>query len=133
VTPDYRDPALTVRQAAGRYAANGSDPDRTSAAAALSALAGPLLPHLRGEEDEVMPLVSASLTDAEWRAWDQQHNVRGKSLSQLAAEGHWLMDGLDPDAATSSCISSPHRPGSSSSRATPAATGPPAPAAGDRA
>jgi hypothetical protein len=52
VTPDYRDPALTVRQAAGRYAANGSDPDRTSAAAALSALAGP---HLRGEEDEVMP------------------------------------------------------------------------------
>jgi hypothetical protein len=66
-------------------------------AAALSALAEPLLPHLRGEEDDVMPLVSASLTDAEWRAWDQQHNVRGKSLSRLAAEGHWLMDGLDPD------------------------------------
>jgi hemerythrin-like domain-containing protein len=86
-----------LRQAAGRYATSSSDPDRTSAAATLSALAGPLLPHLRGEEDDVMPLVSASLTDAEWRAWDQQHNVRGKSLSRLAAEGHWLMDGLDPD------------------------------------
>ena len=29
-----------------------------------------------------MPLVSATLTVAEWRAWDQQHNVRGKSLSR---------------------------------------------------
>jgi hypothetical protein len=73
------------------------DAGRLDAAAALSALAEPLLPHLRGEEDDVMPLVSATLTDTEWRAWDQQHNVRGKSLSQLAAEGHWLMDGLDPD------------------------------------
>lgn len=86
-----------LRQAAGRYAASSSERSRTSAAAALSALAEPLLPHLRGEEDDVMPLVSASITDAEWRAWDQQHNVRGKSLSRLAAEGHWLMDGLDPD------------------------------------
>lgn len=24
-------------------------------------------------------------------------NIRGKSLGQLAVEGHWLMDGLDPD------------------------------------
>jgi hemerythrin-like domain-containing protein len=86
-----------LRQAAGRYATDGSERDRASAAAALSALAEPLLPHLRGEEDDAMPLVSATLTDAEWRAWDQQHNVRGKSLSRLAAEGHWLMDGLDPD------------------------------------
>jgi hemerythrin-like domain-containing protein len=86
-----------LRQAAGRYRASGSDLARANAAAALSALAGPLLPHLRGEEDEAMPLVSATLTDAEWRAWDHQHNVRGKSLSQLADEGHWLMDGLDPD------------------------------------
>jgi hemerythrin-like domain-containing protein len=86
-----------LRQAAGRYASRGSEPDRANVAAALSALAEPLLPHLRGEEDDAMPLVSATLTDAEWRAWDQQHNVRGKSLSRLAAEGHWLMDGLDPD------------------------------------
>jgi hemerythrin-like domain-containing protein len=86
-----------LRQAAGRYAANGSELERINVAAALSALAEPLLPHLRGEEDDAMPLASASLTDAEWRAWDQQHNVRGKSLSRLAAEGHWLMDGLDPD------------------------------------
>lgn len=91
-------PAIELlRQAAERYRTHGSDLARTDAAAALSALAEPLLPHLRGEEDEAMPLVSASLTHAEWQAWDQQHNVRGKSLSRLAAEGHWLMDGLDPD------------------------------------
>ena len=86
-----------LRQAAGRYATSGSELPRANVAAALSALAEPLLPHLRGEEDDAMPLVSATLTDAEWRAWDQQHNVRGKSLSQLAAEGHWLMDGLYPE------------------------------------
>jgi hemerythrin-like domain-containing protein len=86
-----------LRQAARRYATNGSEQDRASVADALSALAETLLPHLRGEEDDAMPLVSATLTDTEWRAWDQQHNVRGKSLSRLAAEGHWLMDGLDPD------------------------------------
>lgn len=32
----------------------------------------------------------------EWRHWDQAHNVKGKSLGRLAADGHWLMDGLDP-------------------------------------
>ena len=43
-----------------------------------------------------MPLVAAVLTEAEWRHWDQANNVKGKSLGRLAADGHWLMDGLDP-------------------------------------
>ena len=51
---------------------------------------------MRGEGDEAMPLVAAVLTEAEWRHWDQANNVKGKSLGRLAADGHWLMDGLDP-------------------------------------
>lgn len=43
-----------------------------------------------------MALHGAVLTEAEWRRWDQAHNVKGKSLGRLAADGHWLMDGLDP-------------------------------------
>ena len=46
----------------------------------MSGLSQALLPHLRGEEDEAMPLVAAVLTEAEWRHWDQAHNVKGKSL-----------------------------------------------------
>ncbi len=64
---------------------------------ALTALSELLLPHLRREENEALPVVSAHLTDREWRAWDKQYNIRGKSLQQLAMDGHWLMDGLDPD------------------------------------
>jgi hemerythrin-like domain-containing protein len=44
-----------LRQAARRYAINGSEQDRASAADTLSALTEPLLPHLRGEEDDAMP------------------------------------------------------------------------------
>jgi hemerythrin-like domain-containing protein len=85
----------TLRTASERYR---SDPDaRADLVEALSAFADVLLPHLRREEDEAMPVVSRTLSDAEWRAWDQKHNLRGKSLPQLAIEGHWLMDGLDPD------------------------------------
>ena len=43
-----------------------------------------------------MPLVTATLSDAEWKAWDQKYNVKGKSVMQLGREGQWLMDSLDP-------------------------------------
>src|SRR4029453_17440303 len=33
----------------------------------------------------------------EWRAVDQQYYIKPKSLSQLGFEGHWLLDGLDPE------------------------------------
>jgi hemerythrin-like domain-containing protein len=84
----------TVVAAATRYRGDPSGED--DVVASLAALSAPLLSHLRREEDEVMPVVSASITDRDWRAWDQKFNVRGKSLPRLAAEGHWLMDGLDP-------------------------------------
>ena len=84
-----------ARRAGARYAADAGA--RDDLVESLAELSVPLLDHLRREEDEAMPVVSASITERDWKAWDQRHNVRGKSLSRLAAEGHWLMDGLDPD------------------------------------
>lgn len=62
--------------------------------AALDGLAALLLPHLEREETEAMPVVAATLTDAEWRAWEQEHAVRVKTFVELGDEGHWILDGL---------------------------------------
>ena len=86
-----------VAAAAHRYRSDSGDEGRRGLSSALAGLCGPLLGHLREEEDEAMPVVSASISDAEWRSWDQRYNVRGKSLTRLADEGHFLMDGLDAD------------------------------------
>jgi len=88
--------AERLRQAAARYRSDAGDQPRADFLDALACLSQTLLPHLRGEEDEAMPLVAGVLTEAEWRRWDQAHNIKGKSLGRLAADGHWLMDGLDP-------------------------------------
>jgi hemerythrin-like domain-containing protein len=84
-------------EAARCYRAGRSDAERQALLDALECLSDALLPHLRREEDEAMPVVSVALTDAEWRAIDQEHFVKPKSLTQLAREGHWLLDGLDPE------------------------------------
>ncbi|WP_016691684.1 hemerythrin domain-containing protein [Rhodococcus rhodochrous] len=63
--------------------------------AALSRLSEVLLPHLEREEREMMPLVSTSITDAQWRAWDDEFNIKPKGMQQLGKEGNWLIDGLD--------------------------------------
>jgi hypothetical protein len=55
------------------------------------------LPHLDREVDEAMPVVSSSITHAEWRAIEQRYNIKPKSLPQLGMEGHWLLDGIDPE------------------------------------
>ena len=64
---------------------------------ALAALEHHLLPHLRREEDEAMPVVSAYITDAEWRTLEHEHNVKPKSVAELGFEGHWLIDGADAE------------------------------------
>jgi hypothetical protein len=43
----------------------------------------------------MMPLVSASITDAQWRDWDEEYNLKPKGMLVLAKEGQWLLDGLD--------------------------------------
>ena len=83
--------------AARGYDLEGGNARQRDFAAALDALAAVLLPHLAREEADVLPLVSASISHAEWREWEHVHNVKGKSPRYLARRAHWLMDGLDPD------------------------------------
>jgi hypothetical protein len=85
-----------VERAERDFAGSGLDRARADLLDAVRALSRDLLPHLKAEELEAMPLVSAHISAAEWRNWDQQHNIKGRSLSALAMDGHWLMDGLDP-------------------------------------
>ncbi len=84
-----------LRAAAQRHL---SDPSRLGSdlLAAVTALEEPLVPHLAREEREMMPVVSASISDAEWTAWHQSM-VHG-SMRDLAFEGHWLLDGLDEES-----------------------------------
>jgi hemerythrin-like domain-containing protein len=51
--------AERLRQAAARYRADAGDQPRADFRDAVSGLSQALLPHLRGEEDEAMPLVAA--------------------------------------------------------------------------
>ena len=83
--------------AARAYADSASDEARIALLAAIGHLAEVLLPHLRREEDEMMPLVSIAITPAEWHAVDQQYYLQHKSRAELGFEGHWLLDGLDPE------------------------------------
>jgi hemerythrin-like domain-containing protein len=82
--------------AAQRWGTSGSEADRVAVVEALDALDAVLRPHLDREEAEAMPVVSASITHRQWHEWDQATNVKPKSLTQLGAEGHWMLDGLDP-------------------------------------
>ena len=83
---------LDVAARAYRTGAAGSD---AALLAALEALEADMCPHLEREEREMMPVVSQSITNGEWRAWEDGF-TKVKSMKQLADEGHWLLDNLDP-------------------------------------
>jgi hypothetical protein len=89
-------PAIDDLEAAAR-AYRDDDGARARLLAALAGLTELLLPHLRREELEMMPVVSATLTDADYRAVEQEHFVKPKSFVELGAEGHWIIDGLGPE------------------------------------
>ena len=74
-----------------------ADGEREPMAVAVDELSRVLLPHLEREEAEAMPVVASVVTDAEWRAIEQEHNLEGKSLAQLGREGHWLIDDADAE------------------------------------
>jgi iron-sulfur cluster repair protein YtfE (RIC family) len=63
---------------------------------AIDALSQVLLPHLEREELDMMPVVSRAITNAQWQAIEREHNLDGKSMRQLAREGHWLIDEATP-------------------------------------
>lgn len=86
-----------LERAAADYGLGDSSGERARLQAAIEALEQTLLPHLRREEDEMMPVVAASITAAEWRAWDQAYNIKPKSFLELGREGHWIIDGLDDE------------------------------------
>jgi hemerythrin-like domain-containing protein len=79
-----------VKLAARSWAQDPTDAPRVLAA--IEALNLVLGPHLKHEEEEMMPLVETVLTRQEWQEWDQITNVGPKSNRQLAFEGHWLID-----------------------------------------
>ena len=91
-------PAMdTFRDAVKRWAASGDDADRVETHGALDELVAVLYPHLEREENEMMPVVAASITQRDWHRWDQAHNIKPKKLPRLAEEGNWLLDDLDPE------------------------------------
>jgi hypothetical protein len=45
----------------------------------------------------MMPVVAETLTTAEYQQVEDQYFVKPKSLLELGAEGHWLLDGLDEE------------------------------------
>jgi len=91
-------PGAAALAAAGRrYASTSADEPRADLVTALDALTSVLFPHLDREVEEAMPVVSASITRAQWHAVEQKYNIKPKSLAQLGMEGHWLLDGIDPE------------------------------------
>jgi len=89
--------AHTVSVTASAYATTTDDASRLALSEALEQLDAVLAPHLAREVAEAMPVVAASLTRLEWETREQKNNIKGKSTRQLALEGHWLLDGLDPE------------------------------------
>ncbi|MCW2756806.1 MAG: polyketide cyclase, partial [Nocardioidaceae bacterium] len=67
---------------------------REQVLAAVAVLEATLLPHLRREEDEMMPVVAQSITRADWDRWDDEFNVGPKSKRVLADEGLWILEDL---------------------------------------
>jgi hypothetical protein len=85
-----------LTEAGRRYAATATDDARVALVTALDELTAVLLPHLDREVVEAMPVVSASITHAEWQAIERRYNLKPKSLPQLAMEGHWVLEDIDP-------------------------------------
>ena len=89
--------AEAMSAAAAGYAVTTDDIPRAALSTAVDELDNVLAPHLAREVEEAMPVVSRSVTKGDWDAVEQKFNVSSKSLAQLAFEGHWLLDGIDPE------------------------------------
>ena len=89
--------AVALREAGRRYGASAEDEARSALAKAIDALAPVLYSHLDREVGEAMPVVSASITRAEWHEVEQTYTIKPKSLPQLAMEAQWVIDGIDAE------------------------------------
>lgn len=64
--------------------------------ACLAGLEEALLPHLAREEQEMMPVVAQALSRSEWKKLGHRAFIKGKPFSDLALEGHWVIDHATP-------------------------------------
>ncbi|APA98688.1 hemerythrin domain-containing protein [Nocardia seriolae] len=90
---DHRsvDPAMdSLRTAARAY--RDSDDARGELIAAIDRWSAVLLPHLDREETEMMPIVSATITEAEWRHWNTEYNVKPLGPIEVFDEGLFIID-----------------------------------------
>jgi hypothetical protein len=85
-----------LRAAGSRYSNDGAQTARDGVVEALTSLRTVLDPHLAREETEMMPIVSSTLTHAQWEAFNDEQYLSTKSKSELGREGHWLIDSIDP-------------------------------------
>ena len=70
---------------------------REELSSCLDALAQVLLPHLRREEDDMMPVVAATLTQRELDDVEHREFVAPKTKRELGVEAHWAIDGVARD------------------------------------
>lgn len=85
-----------LRDAARAYRTDGSPQARDAVIAALDGLEATLLPHLRREEDEMMPVVARTITVGHWDDWG--HDImKDRPKLELAREVPWIIDSLDDE------------------------------------
>ncbi|MBM7785561.1 hemerythrin domain-containing protein [Tenggerimyces flavus] len=77
------------------YAAGSAD--AAEVLAAVDQLEAALLPHLAREEQQMMPVVAQVLTDTEYEELGERAFIKPKSFSDLAMEGHWVLDNATPE------------------------------------
>ena len=87
--------AVTVLEEAGRRAQAREPGAAEGLRDAVAGLRRVLDPHLEHEERSLSPLVPQSVTEEEWAAFEKS-NTEGKKPPQLALQGHWMLDNLDP-------------------------------------
>jgi len=98
---DVADAIDVVTSTVGSDRHLGTPESHAAVTAAVDRLREVLVPHLRREEDELLPIVAACMTHGEWSAIEQEHFVGSRSMYELGLEGHWLIDGADEaDRAT---------------------------------
>lgn len=89
-------PALAEVEGAA-YVYRGSAAVRPWLVAAIDRLTEVAYPHLEREERQLMPVVSASITQRQWDDWNQEYHVRPHGFVDLADMANWVLDGLAPE------------------------------------
>lgn len=89
-------PAITrLVDVASSYRDSRDDAVRLAMLDALNELDVVLTPHLDREVAEAMPVVAATISNAEWEEWDNRYNIKPNSPRQLAFIGHWIVEGCN--------------------------------------